>query len=74
VLYTDVSKIEIGGTYRVIVGIESKDRFLSEEKLTELCREALRKKDFHSKNVFGFYGGEVLYRPSSGKVPEIDEL
>jgi len=58
----------------VIVGIGSKNRFLSEEKLTELCREALRKKDFHSKNVFGFYGGEVLYRPSSGKVPDIDEL
>ncbi|MFQ5834855.1 MAG: lactate racemase domain-containing protein [bacterium] len=35
----------------MIVGIGSKDRFLSEEKLTELCREALRKKDFRSKKV-----------------------
>ena len=47
----------------MIVGIGSKDRFLSEEKLTELCREALRKKDFHSKNVFGFYAGGEEFRP-----------
>lgn len=35
----------------MIVGKGSQDRFLSEEELTELCREALRKKDFHSKKV-----------------------
>lgn len=35
----------------MMVGIGSKDRFLSEEKLTELCREALRKKDFRSKKI-----------------------
>lgn len=35
----------------MIVGRGSKDRFLNEKGLTELCREALRKKDFHSKKV-----------------------
>lgn len=50
----------------MIVGTGSKDRFLREEELAELCREALRKKDFHSKKVFGFYaGGEEAWSRAS---------
>jgi nickel-dependent lactate racemase len=35
----------------MIVGMGSQDRFLNEEELADLCREALRKEDFHSKKV-----------------------
>ncbi len=35
----------------MIVGIGSKERFLEEQELKELCREALGKKDFRSKKI-----------------------